>query len=122
MHEETLQASESDRDGVTILRLEGGLTRANSEALRTRLDALVECDARGVAIDFEAVDYVDSSALGACAAVAKRMGQGGARPFVVFGANRMVAKMWRLIGLESRIPLLDDEETAMTRLGETPRD
>ena len=118
MREDELHYETTEQDGFTIVKIDGSLTRANSEELRDRLEALVASDTAGVALDFEAVDYMDSSALGACAAVSKRMSREGARPFVMFGANRTVDKMWKLIGLDTVIPLLPDASAAVARMRE----
>ena len=122
MHEDELHIQTTEEDGFTFVKLEGSLNRANSEALRRNLEALVAADTAGVALDFETVDNMDSSALGACAAASKLMSKHGARPLVMFGANRTVEKVWTIVQLDTRIPIFPDAPSALASMREARSD
>lgn len=121
MNEGALPIEVTEEDGFTIVRLEGSLLRTNHEELLERLEAIADTATRGVALDFERVDFLDSSALGSCAAAAKTMTRGGDRGYVVFGANRTIARMWNMVGIDQMVPLLPDRESAMAHLKEKAR-
>ena len=47
-------------EGIAVLRLDGGLFFATSEALENRVRALVDGDVRALVLDLEGVNFVDS--------------------------------------------------------------
>jgi anti-anti-sigma factor len=47
-------------DGIAVLRLDGGLFFATSEALENRVRRIVGSDVRTLVLDLEGVDFVDS--------------------------------------------------------------
>jgi anti-anti-sigma factor len=47
-------------EGIVVLRLDGGLFFATSEALENRIRALVDESTRALVLDLEGVDFVDS--------------------------------------------------------------
>ena len=47
-------------DGITVLRIDGGLFFATSEALENRIRSVVGSDVRTLVLDLEGVDFVDS--------------------------------------------------------------
>jgi SulP family sulfate permease len=47
-------------EGIAVLRLDGGLFFATSEALENRIRALVDDDVRALVLDLEGVNFVDS--------------------------------------------------------------
>ena len=118
MSQNHLKIDEHDEDGVRIVRLEGSLMRLNTDELRRRLGALESAETQGVALDFRTVDDIDSAALGAFAASTKAVTKNGARPYVMFGASRLVTRVWTMIGLDGLIPSFADKPSALARIRE----
>ena len=103
-------------DDVAIVNVKGRLLRENQSDLRKALEDLVSRPVKGVALDFEAVDYIDSSGLGCCASIQKLLLEKKAGPLVMFGASPNIQRMWKLIRLELVIPLCQNEKDALSRL------
>ena len=110
------------KDYFSIVRLKGRVVRENQGNLRKALEEIVNAHTKGIALDFEAVDYLDSSGLGCCAAVHKLMSDKKSGSLVMFGASPNILEMWRLIKLDLVIPVLTGEKEALARLkkGSTP--
>lgn len=104
------------RDAFTIVAVEGKLVRENQGELRAKLEELVDKGAKGIALDFAGVNYLDSAGLGCCASVQKLMQDRGSGALVMFGAPSNVEKTWRLIRLDLVIPVFPTEKEAVTRL------
>ena len=111
-----MEISSEDRSGVSIVRVKGKVVRENRDELRRALEEIVERGTKGIALDFDGVDYIDSSGLGSCAAVQKKLDEKKAGPLVLFGASPNIAKMWKLIKLDLSIPLCADEREALERI------
>jgi anti-sigma B factor antagonist len=75
-----LEIEQSEREGVVILRLNGRITAGPEVgALRERIAELNTAGKRNVALDLAAVDYIDSTGLGAlvmCAITLSKNGGG----------------------------------------------
>jgi len=99
-----------------VVAIEGKVVRENQHELRTLLEDLVSNGARGIALNLEAVEYIDSAGLGCCAAVKKLMSSNGGGAMAVFGASQNIQKMWGLIRLDLVIPTFPDAEAALAHL------
>ena len=107
-----------EQDGFTCIELEGSLTRATHEELGRQLAALAEAETRGVALGFGAVDFMDSTGMGACSQAADVVGRLGARPFVAYGMSQFVSRMWTMVGLDRKIPVFENRNEALARMKE----
>src|SRR5579863_3510071 len=79
----SLEISESNREGVTILSLKGRITAGETTAIREKVDQEIAAGHLNVILDLSHVDYVDSTGLGGmviCYTTLKR--QGGALKLV----------------------------------------
>lgn len=101
------------RGDFSLVTVEGSIIRSNHESFRGRMEAIANTDTKGIGLNLEGVDYMDSSGLGCLAAVPKMLAK---RPFVVYGANRRLERMLKLIGLDTIIPLLPGESEALAHL------
>ena len=109
---------------LAIVRVKGRIVRETRDELRTKLEEIILKGVRGIALDFEGVDYMDSAGLGCCAAMQKLIedrnltgsGAHGPGALVMFGASPTVEKMWRLIRLDLAIPFFLKEKEALERL------
>ena len=99
--------------GFAIVRVEGKVIRENQGDLRERLEGLLAQGTKGVALDLEKVDYMDSAGLGCCASVQKLIRDKAGGSLVVFGASSNIEKMWKLIRLDLVIPLFAAEKEAL---------
>lgn len=107
--------SQPEEEGFPVVNVEGKVIRENQGELRKQLEELVTSGHRGIALNLEGVNYMDSAGLGCCAAVQKGLKQQSGS-LVVFGASPNIEKMWKLIRLDLVIPLVADKQTAFARL------
>ena len=99
-----------------IVRVAGSVIRDNQAELRTKLEELIDTGIKGVALDFTGVDYVDSSGMGCCVCVLRRMHDRKCGIVVVFGASDDIVRVWKLIRLDVVIPIVPTEHEALARL------
>jgi anti-anti-sigma factor len=103
-------------EDFTIVGVKGRVIRENQGELRKLLEEVVSRGIKGIALDFEAVDYIDSAGLGCCAAVHKLLQDKKSGALVMFGASPNIEKMWKLIRLDLVIPVYQKEKEALSRL------
>ena len=126
---------------LAIVRIKGRIVRETREELRIKLEELISKGVKGIALDFEGVEYIDSGGLGTCASMQKLMedrnpgrssgdGSSGGRAseenrasenrgpgaLVMFGPAPTVEKSWRFIHLDLAIPCFQKEKEALERL------
>jgi anti-anti-sigma factor len=111
-----MEIATRQHNGFAIVGVKGKIIRENQEELRRSLEELVARGTRGIALDFSAVDYIDSAGLGCCAAVRKLLQERKTGVLVMFGAAPNIEKMWKLIRLELVIPIYPTEREALGRL------
>jgi anti-anti-sigma factor len=107
-----------DRDGHVIIRPSGSIVRENQADLKAFVEKAIAGKVRGVAFDFDKVDYLDSAGLGCCVGIHKLLFDKKSGRLVVFGAMPAVEQVWRMIRLDLIIPLLRDEKDAIEKLKE----
>jgi len=103
-------------EDFTIVGVKGRVIRENQGELRKLLEEIVSRGIKGIALDFEAVDYIDSAGLGCCAAAYKLLQDKKSGALVMFGASPNIEKMWKLIRLDLVIPVYQKEKDALSRL------
>ena len=104
-------------DVGTVIEVGDGIARIHGLAA-ARYNELLQFpnDIIGIALNLEAVEYMDSAGLGCCAAVKKLMSNNGGGAKAVFGASQNIKKMWGLIRLDLVIPTFPDAEAALAYL------
>jgi anti-sigma B factor antagonist len=104
------------KEPYSIVRVKGRVVRETQVELRKKLEEVVSDGVRGVALDFDGVDYIDSAGLGCCASVKKLMTDKGCGGLVMFGGSPNIEKMWKLIRLDLVIPIFRVEAEAVAAL------
>lgn len=104
-----------DRDGILLARLQAErLDAVQVPAFRTTMTDQITAGQRRIILDLSAVDFVDSSGLGAIVLCLKQVGRSGA--FVVVGAQGAVARLFKLTRLDRVIRLFPDLAAAIEHL------
>ncbi|MEM7233053.1 MAG: STAS domain-containing protein, partial [Planctomycetota bacterium] len=114
--DEVLKTNVEKQDGFGVVALEGRVVRENQAQLRSELESLVSEGVSGIALNLEAVTYMDSAGLGCCAAVQRHMKTEGAGRMAVYGAAPDIRRMWELIRLDLVIPLFEEQSDALSHL------
>ena len=108
------------RDGTAIVGVKGRLIRENQAELKKSLEDLVSEGVRGIALDFQTLEYVDSAGMGCCASMRKALRERTGGALVLFGASPSIERMWKLIRLDLVIPLFRAEDEAVAWLEKSP--
>ncbi|MBI4582602.1 MAG: STAS domain-containing protein [Planctomycetes bacterium] len=113
----TMKITVRPQDPYYIVRVEGKIVRENQAELRSKLEEVIgKGGVKGIALDFEAIDYLDSAGLGCCASIHKLLFDRKCGPLVMFGASPNIERMWKLIRLDLVIPLFQKEQDALAQL------
>lgn len=103
------------KDGVVIVRLlERRLDSRASGALREKLMSLVENGADRIVVNFNHVEFIDSSGLSAIVSVLKSMPADG--DIVVSEARGAVSQMFKLSRTDKIFPMASEEGGAVSML------
>ena len=117
----SLNTTVERQDGYALVAVEGRVIRENQGDLRTELEGLISEGVKGIVLDLEGVEYMDSGGLGCCAAVQKTFKAKGTGSLVVVGASPNIQRMWKLIRLDLVIAIFPEKEAALNHLAkETP--
>ena len=116
-----MEIKAENREGYAIIRPSGSIVRENQAELKASVETAVAGKARGVALDFEKVDYIDSAGLGCCVGIHKLLFDKKSGRIVVFGALPAVVQLWKMIHIDLIIPLFADEDSAIAKLKEEGR-
>ena len=103
-------------DDFAIVQITGRVVRDNQLDLRLKLEEVIETACKGVALDLENLQYMDSAGMGCCVSVLRLMHSRNCGSLVVFGASPAIEKVWRLIRLDLVIPFFPNKEEALSRL------
>jgi anti-sigma B factor antagonist len=101
-----------------VIKLEGKLIAGEAVSdLRTRIHELLADDAKQLAVDLAGVEYLDSSGIGAIAAINfSAQEAGGTCRF--FGASPGVMAILKTVNLHRALQLFPDESTALAMSAE----
>ncbi len=123
-HEPSSPGSSTDdidvehRDGVAVVRPLGELDLTKAAALRRRLTELIsECPL--VIVDLDALDYMDSSGLGALMAAYRFAGDRGHRFAIVCNQRRFRAS-FEVRGLDAAVPMYGSVDHVVTDRPDAP--
>ncbi len=107
-------------NNVTVLKLEGNLTMgAPVNKFRTCVQEVLASQAKLLAIDLSGVEFLDSSGVGAIAAVTFVVQKSGAT-CRFFGTPRRIMDILRIANLHRVIEFFPDESTALSASPATP--
>ena len=106
--------------GPTLVSIQGNLDIAGSQEADATLSTLNkgrEGGLRKVILDLSGVGLVASLGIRSLVMAAKGVAQRGGKT-VAFGANDDVSKVLKRTGIDAMIPLLADQESAVSKLTE----
>lgn len=104
-----------NHDEVLVVKVcEDRLDSYVASEFRDQMDAFIAQGNERIVLDLSAVDFVDSSGLGAIVTTQKRLGN--ARDLVICGAGESVLRLFRLARLDRILQLVQDERQALAVL------
>lgn len=108
-----LDITQREREGVTILDLKGRLTVGNeATAFRERISALIQTSVHNLVINLQAVDYIDSTGLGALVMSATSMRKNGGN-MKLLHLNRRNIELLVMTKLATVFEIFADEQDAI---------
>jgi len=112
-----MEIRQSFEDDILILSLAGDFDTTEVDYFTAEIATAVDAGHFRIGLDFSALEFVNSTALGALIRAQKSLAQyGGA--LAAFGASPGVEKTFRLLELQRRIPLHESLEAAKAWLKE----
>jgi anti-anti-sigma factor len=96
-------------NGVTVVRLEGNLDTASSDAAQAYLFAAIDRGAARMVVNLEKVDFVSSLGLRVLLLAAKRLGAG----LRICGLNDSVAEVFEITGFNTILDVACSETDAL---------
>lgn len=97
--------------GHTVVEVRGEVDVYTASTLRERLMELVEAGAQYVVVDFQRVDFLDSSGLGVLVGALKRLRMAGGDMSVVCDSEKLL-KIFRITALDRVFTLYESVEAA----------
>lgn len=105
--------SQREKEGIVILDLAGALTVGDAAtALRTTLREIVSAGGSNVVLNLAAVDYIDSTGLGAMVVCFTTLRKSGGR-LVLLNLNRRHLELLVITKLSTVFEIFDDEQDAI---------
>lgn len=113
-----MRLSEQLRRSHSILRVEGSLkVGETAEAFRSRVDAIAARGKGALVLDLEALEYVDSTGVGALVAALKKF-QAGGRQILLAAPQRRVLSGLRVTHLDTLFPIFATLGEALASLSD----
>jgi len=108
-----LEIEKREREGITVLALTGRITVGpEASALREEISALKDAGAAKVVLDLAAVDYIDSTGLGALVICATALRKNGGNMKLV-NVNRRNVELLVMTKLDTIFEIFGDEQDAV---------
>ena len=104
-----LDITSSHDEGLCVVRLAGEVDVYTAPKLKEALAAAMDEGCGRIAIDLEAVDFMDSSGLGALVGGLRRAKEASV-DMVVVGPREQILKVFRITGLDKVFPVFDSIE------------
>ena len=101
---------------IAILRISGDVTSASDAELTDGFGAAVDDGARAVALDFSAMEYMNSGGIGLLVTLLVRAQRSGVR-LLAIGLSDHYRQILALTRLDEAIEILPDEAAAMAAVG-----
>jgi anti-sigma B factor antagonist len=109
----SLEITQREREGIAVLDLEGRITAGSEAAVfRERVEALQAGGKTSVILNMAAVDYVDSTGLGALVMLATRLRKTGGN-MKLLNVNRRNIELLVMTKLSTIFEIFDDEQDAV---------
>jgi anti-anti-sigma factor len=101
---------------IAILRISGDVTSASDAELTDGFGAALDDGARAVALDFSAMEYMNSGGIGLLVTLLVRAQRAGVR-LLAIGLSDHYRQILALTRLDEAIEILPDEAAAMAAVG-----
>ena len=101
---------------VAFLRIAGDVTSASDAELTDGFGAAIDDGARAVALDFSAMEYMNSGGIGLLVTLLVRAQRAGVR-LLAIGLSDHYRQILSLTRLDEAIEILPDEAAAMAAVG-----
>jgi anti-anti-sigma factor len=112
-----MQVVRADIGDVAVLRVEGWLDATTSKDFEHEVNKVVGPDHRRVVFDFTALEYLSSAGLRVVLGAAKDLRTlNGA--LVIYGANKIVARVFEVSGFSRIIPMVGTQQEALRKVGQ----
>ena len=108
----TLDMSDRNIDGVTVVNLEGKLNTGTSPDADSYLSQLISGGSSKLLLDMEKVDYISSSGLRVALSIGKKLGACGGK-LAFCSLNPSVGEVFRISGFNSIFPVFESEQEAL---------
>jgi anti-sigma B factor antagonist len=100
-------------DKAVILDVEGPVRLGESEqALRDKVQELLEAGHRNIAVNLSLITLLDSSGIGSLVRSFTTISRGGGK-FLLFAPTKMIRQTLKMVRLDTILTLYDDEAAAL---------
>ena len=110
-----MQVVRVEQNGAVILRVAGWLDATTSQELQREVTATLGAGHRRVVFDLTELDYLSSAGLRVVLGAAKEL-RTSRGALALYGANKVVARVFEVSGFTSIIPMLNTEEEAVKKV------
>ncbi len=110
-----LHIQTEEKQGKTILRLEGRIDASTSNLLEKEINDLIEKKHLSLLVDFFEVEYLSSAGMRVLLSGAKKMKNSGGN-FLLFGMNDEVMEIIKMAGFEKILRIFSSEKEALSAL------
>lgn len=109
-----MEISQREKDGITILDIQGEIDLYNAPEIKDIIQKLIESQKYNVIINLEKVSYIDSSGIGALISSLSNLKkyQGGLKIINVYAS---VKKVFELTKLTSFFEIYESESEALSK-------
>jgi hypothetical protein len=114
----TIDVTEERWGPVATMRCRGDLVAGNADMLKSQGLRLLASGQSHLVIDLDAIQFIDSSGIGAMLALQKQMQQAGGEVFLS-SLNRQVALTLQLVRLDKLFQVFDSTAEALTAVTES---
>lgn len=104
--------SQTNQDGITLVRAEGQLIVGNRQELKELVTKRLEAGDRRFVIDFSRTGYIDSSGLGALVTISKQVREQGG-DMRLAGLNEDLRALFELTKLDTLFAISNSAEQAL---------
>jgi anti-sigma B factor antagonist len=109
----SLDIQERDREGITMLDLDGRLTTGNEMGTyRGTMQKLIDAGTRSIVLNMQKVDYVDSTGLGALVMTYTTLNKAGGK-IKLLNLTRRSIELLVMTKLTTIFEVFDDEQNAV---------
>jgi anti-anti-sigma factor len=114
---ELVDVAIEDRDGVVVAQVSGELDIAGASRTGDAIAEAVPTSARGLVVDFTALDFIDSSGVAMLFALARRLSGRRQELLVVAPEGGPVTRVLDIVEFGRAAPIVGDLDTALAELG-----